>query len=148
MFNESDALGPALRLLRQRRLFRQYQVAEKAGITKAMLSSYETGKSTPSLKTLNSILRAMESGFAEFQWAFESLCGKRPPEELAPFGGGPAPSWSDEEARAEVIEFLAAKLGALEGVLKRIADSIQIVVSAGMPPPQEPQAGMRRKPKS
>jgi len=53
-------LGRALRWLRDRQNKRQYQVADAAGITKAMLSAYETGKQKPSLDTLEKILTALE----------------------------------------------------------------------------------------
>jgi transcriptional regulator with XRE-family HTH domain len=53
-------LGRALRWLRDRQGKRQYQVADSAGITKAMLSAYETGKQKPSLDTLEKILVALE----------------------------------------------------------------------------------------
>jgi transcriptional regulator with XRE-family HTH domain len=53
-------LGRALRWLRDRQGKRQYQVADAAGITKAMLSAYETGKQKPSLDTLEKILVALE----------------------------------------------------------------------------------------
>src|SRR6188472_1233818 len=53
-------LGRALRWLRDRQGKRQYQVADAAGITKAMLSAYETGKQKPSLDTLEKILTALE----------------------------------------------------------------------------------------
>ena len=53
-------LGRALRWLRDRQGKRQYQVADAAGITKAMLSAYETGKQKPSLDTLEKILAALE----------------------------------------------------------------------------------------
>jgi transcriptional regulator with XRE-family HTH domain len=52
-------LGAALRRLRMARGLRQYEAAEKAGVTKAMLSAYETGKRRPSLKTLDSLLTAI-----------------------------------------------------------------------------------------
>jgi len=52
-------LGPALRRLRMARGLRQYEAAEKAGVTKAMLSAYETGKRRPSLKTLDRLLDAI-----------------------------------------------------------------------------------------
>jgi len=48
-----------LRWLRDRQGKRQYQVAETAGVTKAMLSAYETGKQKPSLDTLEKILEAL-----------------------------------------------------------------------------------------
>src|SRR5262245_37439905 len=55
-----NGLGRALRWLRDRQNKRQYQVADAAGITKAMLSAYETGKQKPSLDTLEKILTALE----------------------------------------------------------------------------------------
>jgi len=55
-----QGLGRALRWLRDRQGKRQYQVADTAGITKAMLSAYETGKQKPSLDTLEKILDALD----------------------------------------------------------------------------------------
>ena len=55
-----NGLGRAIRWLRDRNNKRQYQVADEAGITKAMLSAYETGKQKPSLDTLEKILTALE----------------------------------------------------------------------------------------
>lgn len=55
-----EGLGKALRWLRDRQNKRQYQIADAAGITKAMLSAYETGKQKPSLETLEKILVALE----------------------------------------------------------------------------------------
>lgn len=55
-----NGLGKAIRWLRDRHNKRQYQVADAAGITKAMLSAYETGKQKPSLDTLEKILTALE----------------------------------------------------------------------------------------
>lgn len=49
-----------MRWLRDRQGKRQYQVADAAGITKAMLSAYETGKQKPSLDTLEKILVSLE----------------------------------------------------------------------------------------
>jgi len=52
-------LGKALRWLRTRQDRKQYEIAEEAGITKAMLSAYETGKQNPSIETLEKILGAL-----------------------------------------------------------------------------------------
>lgn len=51
-------LGQALRWLRNRRGRRQMDVARDAGITKAMLSAYETGKQLPTIPTLGKLLGA------------------------------------------------------------------------------------------
>ena len=55
-----DGLGRALRWVRQRQGKKQYEVADAAGITKAMLSSYENGRQRPALDTLERILGALE----------------------------------------------------------------------------------------
>ena len=54
-------LGPALRRLRMKRGLRQYEAADAADITKAMLSAYETGKRRPSLRTLDRLLAGLEA---------------------------------------------------------------------------------------
>ncbi|HEX5759212.1 MAG TPA: helix-turn-helix transcriptional regulator [Thermoanaerobaculia bacterium] len=64
-------LGRALRWLRDRQGKRQYQVAEAAGVTKAMLSSYETGKQKPSLDTLERLLEALDCNLADLHHALE-----------------------------------------------------------------------------
>lgn len=53
-------LGKALRWIRQRQGKKQFEVAEAASITKAMLSSYENGKQRPAIDTLERILDALE----------------------------------------------------------------------------------------
>lgn len=54
-----ENLGHALRWLRNRKGRRQMDLAAAAGITKAMLSAYETGKQLPTLPTLSKILMAL-----------------------------------------------------------------------------------------
>ena len=72
---ELEDLGPALRLLRQKRGARQYELARRAGITKAMLSGYERGARLPSLRTLASVLDAQGAGFDNLHRAME--CARR-----------------------------------------------------------------------
>lgn len=55
-----DELAAALRLARMFRGRRQSTVAERAGITKAMLSAYENGARRPSIGTLENILAALD----------------------------------------------------------------------------------------
>jgi len=55
-----EGLGRALRWLREKRGEKQYEIAESAGITKAMLSAYETEKQRPTIDTLEKILTALE----------------------------------------------------------------------------------------
>jgi transcriptional regulator with XRE-family HTH domain len=72
-----QGLGRALRWLRDRQGKRQYQVADAAGITKAMLSAYETGKQKPSLDTLEKILLALECDLNDLHNALQ-IVNERP----------------------------------------------------------------------
>jgi transcriptional regulator with XRE-family HTH domain len=77
-------LGRAIRWLRDRQNKRQYQVADAAGITKAMLSAYETGKQKPSLDTLEKILTALECDLNDLHKALQIVNGQ--PEALTRSG--------------------------------------------------------------
>ena len=68
-----NGLGRALRWLRDRQGKRQYQIAEAAGITKAMLSAYETGKQKPSLDTLEKILTALDCDLNDLHNALQII---------------------------------------------------------------------------
>lgn len=80
-----NGLGRALRWLRDRQGKRQYQVADAAGITKAMLSAYETGKQKPSLDTLEKILAALECDLNDLHNALQ-IVNERP-EAIRRSGG-------------------------------------------------------------
>jgi transcriptional regulator with XRE-family HTH domain len=92
-----NGLGRALRWLRDRQGKRQYQVADAAGITKAMLSAYETGKQKPSLDTLEKILAALECDLNDLHNALQ-IVNERPdairrtPGGRDPWQGYPAGS--------------------------------------------------------
>lgn len=78
-------LGPALRLLRQRHGLTQQQIADKAGITKAMMSAYEVGKYFPALDTLSRLLQSLECDLRGLQDAMEvAAAGQSAPEILQP----------------------------------------------------------------
>jgi transcriptional regulator with XRE-family HTH domain len=81
-----DGLGRSLRWLRERQVKRQYQVAEGAGITKAMLSAYETGKQKPSLDTLEKILDALICDLNDLHNALQIVNGR--PERMRNAGAG------------------------------------------------------------
>lgn len=85
-------LGRALRWLRDRQGKRQYQVADAAGITKAMLSAYETGKQKPSLDTLEKILAALECDLNDLHNALQ-IVNERP-EAIRRSGGAREGGWS------------------------------------------------------
>lgn len=59
------SIGPALRLLRQKRGLRQFEAAQRAGISKAMLSGYENRKRLPSLRSLARVLDALDAGLID-----------------------------------------------------------------------------------
>lgn len=61
-----DNLGEAIRTLREDRRWKQVKLAERAGISAAMLSKYERGSNTPSLATLGKILDALDIHFGAF----------------------------------------------------------------------------------
>ncbi|HSL84262.1 MAG TPA: helix-turn-helix transcriptional regulator [Thermoanaerobaculia bacterium] len=54
-----DGLGPALRELRAERGWTQVELAERAGVSKSMLSLYERGKQRPHLDTLGKLVNAL-----------------------------------------------------------------------------------------
>lgn len=86
-----QGLGRALRWLRDRQGKRQYQVADAAGITKAMLSAYETGKQKPSLETLEKILAALECDLNDLHNSLQ-IVNERP--EAIRRQSGPQTGWS------------------------------------------------------
>jgi len=97
--NTFENLGQALRWLRNRQNRKQYQIAGEAGITKAMLSAYETGKQNPSIETLQKILGALHVDVAELDHALKL---HQDPEARADLAaeGAPAP-WTHEGGLAE-----------------------------------------------
>lgn len=71
-----NGLGQALRWLRDRLGKKQYQVAEAAGITKGMLSAYETGRQRPSLETLDKLLSTLGCTLHDLHNAVEIVNGR------------------------------------------------------------------------
>lgn len=71
-----NGLGQALRWLRDRQGKKQYQVADTAGITKGMLSAYETGRQRPSLETLEKILDTLGCDLNDLHNAIQIINGK------------------------------------------------------------------------
>jgi len=99
-------LGAALRWLRDRQARKQYQVADSAGITKGMLSAYETGRQRPSLETLEKILQTLGCDLNDLHQALRVVNGdleapaarssdaflREPGRPWAGFGGEASPS--------------------------------------------------------
>jgi transcriptional regulator with XRE-family HTH domain len=84
-----QGLGKALRWLREKRGLRQYEAAERAAITKAMLSAYETGKQNPSLDTLEKILGALDVGLADLARALDLVNERGPRPRSVPAPAAP-----------------------------------------------------------
>lgn len=87
-------LGKALRWMREKKNQKQYQIAESAGITKAMLSAYETGKQRPTLDTLEKILSALQSDLGDL---FDTLqvVNERPLSMRYRAGGQERPGFAE-----------------------------------------------------
>lgn len=75
-----NGLGHALRWLRDRHGKKQYQVAAAAGITKGMLSAYETGRQRPSLETLEKLLDTLGCDLNDLHNAIQIINGR--PENM------------------------------------------------------------------
>src|SRR3979411_127491 len=82
-----SGLGPALRWLRERQTRKQYQVADLAGITKGMLSAYETGRQRPSLETLDKLLDTLGCDLNDLHNAVPLVNGR--PEAIRRFAPPP-----------------------------------------------------------
>ncbi len=68
-----DGLDKALRWLRLQHRRKQCEVAQAAGITQAMLCSYEQGKRQPSLRTLGKILAALGADLPDLFRVLEAV---------------------------------------------------------------------------
>lgn len=151
-----DGLGRSLRWLRERQVKRQYQVAAGAGITKAMLSAYETGKQKPSLDTLEKILDALTCDLNDLHNALQIVNGR--PERMRNAGAGNDP-WRAADQPAEsggssvpgLYEILGAEeplpqqeeqamsemLGGFHKLLRYMHGRIPSAAAAAPPPPSQ-----------
>jgi transcriptional regulator with XRE-family HTH domain len=108
-----NGLGQALRWLRDRQGKKQYQVADTAGITKGMLSAYETGRQRPSLETLEKILDTLGCDLNDLHNAIQIINGR--PEKMKRRGEGmelegePAPRPEAGGGRSEVHRLLGRR---------------------------------------
>jgi transcriptional regulator with XRE-family HTH domain len=55
-----DSIGETIKRERLKKSLKQYELAEKASISNTYLSDIEVGRTSPSLKTLNNIAKALE----------------------------------------------------------------------------------------
>lgn len=113
-----NGLGQALRWLRDRQGKKQYQVADTAGITKGMLSAYETGRQRPSLETLEKILDTLGCDLNDLHNAIQIINGKpegmkRKGDDSERFEETPAGSGAPAEGASERTRQALGRLGAL-----------------------------------
>ena len=146
-----QGLDQALRWLRLQSHRKQREVAQAAGLTQAMLCSYERGKRRPSLGSLERILDALGADLGRLAEVL-AIVGGEPPGGArraapppAPAGkppGGAPSSGAPEESRIDVHTLLGieGRLGPQKAVaLQRIADAfcdwLRILVAATPDPP-------------
>jgi transcriptional regulator with XRE-family HTH domain len=55
-----DNIGEKIKCERLKKSLKQYELAEKAGISNTYLSDIEVGRTFPSLKTLDKLAKALE----------------------------------------------------------------------------------------
>jgi transcriptional regulator with XRE-family HTH domain len=140
-------LGGALRRLRVHRDLKQYQTAAAAGITKAMLSAYETGKRRPSLKTLGRLLEALDADLGDLHRALvtehhgDALFGRRRAADDAYPPAAPEPALEVAEP-PDVYRVLgtrnrlpAAEEVALAEMLSGFHNLLRYLHRHGPPPP-------------
>lgn len=103
-------LGPALRYLRIRSGLKQRDIANGAGVTKAMISSYESGGRDPSLRSLFRVLQTLDCTLVELHDAMLCVRGNMlvfPVDVVIPLWARPL--------LMEVLKLIVAEVAASEG---------------------------------
>lgn len=98
------SLGQALRWLRERQGRKQYQVADTAGITKGMLSAYETGRQKPSLETLEKLLDTLACDLHDLHNALQIVNGR--PQIIRHRTEGPPDLSAPDAGRQDIYQVL------------------------------------------
>lgn len=113
-----DDVGRALTILRSIRTLDQAKVARAAGVAPSMVSEYESGKTRPSQRTLERILRGMELTRTDLEAAVGLVRQVR----------------SSPGARTPAIDAAAQRLGSTTGQLARLvaANLFQPTVRLGL----------------
>ena len=144
-----EGLGPALRWMRDRHGRKQYQVAEAAGITKGMLSAYETGRQRPSLDTLEKILDTLRCNLLDLHNALQIVNG-RPAASggaVAGWGGGGGLEGLDiyrvlglpSNLPPEEEQALQQLLGGFHRLIRHLVLSVQRPARQELEPSPEPE---------
>lgn len=92
-----DKLPEALRLLRHRAGLRQNELAERARVTKPMMSAYETGTKRPTTETLDKILDALGEDVTGLGQALRTVQRASERMELSNNGSNVDPSDLDRD---------------------------------------------------
>jgi len=69
-------LGPTLRRLRRLRGLSQREIAQAAGVTRSMVSSYEQGRTLPAVETLDRLLAALGASLTELDRFLQVRAGE------------------------------------------------------------------------
>jgi transcriptional regulator with XRE-family HTH domain len=117
MSDDSATLGRALAILRSIRILDQAEVAQAAGVPASAVSEYESGKTLPSPRTLERILRGMNLTRTDLEAAIGLVRQVR----------------SSPGARTSAIDAAAERLGSTTGQLARsvAANLLQPTVRLG-----------------
>jgi transcriptional regulator with XRE-family HTH domain len=125
-------LGQALRWLRERQARKQYRVADDAGVTKGMLSAYETGRQRPSLETLDKLLDTLGCDLNDLHNALQIVNGR--PERMK--------GWQLRDANANAeIQDLSDLRQTGAGLSERVAG--QALAGHGVREPARPASRQR-----
>jgi transcriptional regulator with XRE-family HTH domain len=71
-----ESIGPAIRLLRKKARLTQRDLAEASGVSKNILSNWETGATQPSMGSLIKVLEALDVDLLDFHHTIRQLTGK------------------------------------------------------------------------
>jgi transcriptional regulator with XRE-family HTH domain len=102
---EFEGLGRALKLLRTRAGLKQKELAERASITPAMISNYETEKAMPQIPTVESLLGALGADRFSLLNAIEEV-NQRPLRDLTEIG--------DRTDETKILEVLGVRTASPE----------------------------------
>jgi|GEM_PF-447658 transcriptional regulator with XRE-family HTH domain len=131
----TDEVGKALRFLRKRRGMTQKSVAGGAGISKNLLSNWETGATAPSLGSLEKVMGVLDVDLLELYNTMNLMTGRpfretRP--EALPIGGTHPPDprsgyspWerSAKPKSSEVMDSLLLFVGLLRMMSQATRDA-------------------------
>lgn len=121
-----DKLPEALRLLRHRAGLRQNELAERARVTKPMMSAYETGTKRPTTETLDKILDALGEDVTGLGQALRSVQRASARIELSTNGSEEDP-WELDRDRLEARQALEEIGEGVERFMRSMARVIETV---------------------